>query len=481
MKLMGGLAGSAGFNANFQTSGSSTANASSSEGCSQLIAQAASTILSTRAISCAVQNSATESSGVMLNNATVRVEIDTDGCSEMLEKRLVFLNGIMDNATRMAVVAPDIARQMLITFNAAVLAESDPTNPRCGIRIVDSVLKASVSGKMKVTTRNTLKQNNQLESSIKEAVHAEAKAALDNSIGATATEAIDTKQITDQYVESRKDSIQTSVLNNASRTKAEVTSTGEVVIRAPELIDLTGTTIDASIETTLTTAAIMSAASEAGLSLATDILSEAATDSSQILSTEQVEGIVKAMGDANQAAIKAQMDGQRDAIRASRTNPTIMYAVIGVVAVVALMMMMQKGGFGGGSYGPPQYDPAQCQGFKSFPEQFGRYYKIVGVISLIVKVHFILFVIKQVGKLMKHSTQLLTPWNWGKLDIGRYLMNVVWSVIAFMIYCKLLHNTANIGKCFGLTDSRADPGNCYLGPGGGEDYGADYEDEEYDE
>merc|ERR1712039_156271 len=100
------------------------------------------------------------------------------------------------------------------------------------------------------------------------------------------------------------------------------------------------------------------------MGLATDILSEAATDSSQILSTEQVEGIVKAMGDANQAAIKAQMDGQRDAIRASRTNPTIMYAVIGVVAVVALMMMMQKGGFGGGSYGPPQYDPAQCQGFK---------------------------------------------------------------------------------------------------------------------
>ena len=479
MKMLSGLAGNAGFNANFQTSGSTTETASSSEGCSQLIAQAATTIMSTRAISCAVQNSATESTGIMVNKANVRVEIDKDGCSEMLGQRLEFLNNIMDNATRMMVIAPDIARELLITFNAAVIAESDPKNPRCGIQVVDSVLKASVDAKMKVTTQNTLKQNNQLKASIQEAVSNEAKAALDNSIGATATEAIDTKQITDQYVESRKETIQTSVLNSASRTKAEVTSTGEVVIRAPELINLTGTTIDASIATALTTAAIMSAASEAGLSLATDILSEAATDSSQSLTTEQVDGIVKAMGDANAAAVKAQMDGHAEAVRASRMGSMMMYAAIGVVAVVAMKMMQRGGfGFGGGSYGPPQYDPVKCQGFKSFPEQFGRYYKIVGVISLIVKVHFILFVFKQVGKLMKHSTQLLTPWNWGKLDVGTYLMNVVWSIIAFMLYCKLLHNTANIGKCFGLTDSRVDPGNCYLGPDGGEDYGADSEDEE---
>ena len=79
-----------------------------------------------------------------------------------------------------------------------------------------------------------------------------------------------------------------------------------------------------------------------------------------------------------------------------------------------------------------------------------------------VKIKFVLFVLEQVKELWKHSRMIYTPWKWGKINMERYVMNVLFSVVMLTVFCAFVHGTFNPLECFGLNFSNKDPGNCYL-------------------
>ena len=459
LKMLGGLAGSASVDANFQTSGGGASGSASSQGCSQLIAQAATTLNSMRAVTCSVQNASTQAQGNVRANASIKVKVSEE-CLESRQSSLQLIRDQMELASM--AFSPEVAKALL---------EKQIPVPSCALSIRNSTLRVKADGKLNVTTSADLQNSSQLKAAVKEAVSSQAETELRNALGGVATQGLDLKAITDQYVESRKETIQTDILNNASKAGAELDLDGSILLTAPQKIDLDGSLFDASVDASLKSAAIMSAASRIGTSIAMDIIHDAQTKSSSDMTTEQLSDIVDAMGKASEAAIKAQTNGF--AKQLSITRGAGILGVIGVLVVGVAVVLMRK--TGGGYENTGEYNPSLCQGFKTFPEQFGRYYKIVGVVSLILKIYFVLFVLRQAKELVKHSTQIFMPWKWGSLDIQRYIMNVVWSAVGFVMFCYMLHNTAHPAKCFMFFAERNDPGNCYPGPAGDDDYD-DYDD-----
>ena len=459
-----GFLGSADMDGNFQTSGSSTESNTMNEGCTQLALSAANTITSARSISCSVQNASTDSAGTMRNNAKVSVKIDSDGCLVLAKYRRDLLTLMADNAKTIAQTQPALAAKIMMSFDKLA------AKTLCSITMVGSQLRASVTAQLRTSNKSTLTNHSTLSTQIEEMVVQEAQNSMEADLGGL-TNVPDLKQIISSTFSSTRDDTVTNVINNASQTSTNLTSTGEVEIVSPENIVLKDTVVDANIDARSKAEAIMSASTEAGVTLATKVMSDASSGNVAHMSTEQLKGIVEAMGNANAAAIKTQMDGHVDAIGAGKER-SVVEMVITAVVIMAVVRALRPGG-GGYEGGPPAYNPALCVGYKTFPEQFGRYFKIVGTISMLIKIHFLLFVFRQFGKLMAHSTMLLTPWDWGKLNVGQYFMNVIWSWVAFKIYCSFLHGTSGLGECFSLVHQRADPNFCTLGPdrGGGDDDG----------
>lgn len=454
----------------FHAAGSNTESSTLSEGCSQLVIQAAETIHSARNIACAVQNASTVSSGTMFNNASVEIFIPPGSCEAMQQGRLDLLSAMLDSAERISGRHPELGKRMMDSFTRLLEKESDNV---CGsVLIEDTTVRARVTAELYTSNVSTLTSSNRLKSEIEEVVKQEANNALRANLGRS-TNVPDTKTVVDQKFQSSKTAIQANVINNASQTHARADNNGKVTITAPKSIVLRNTVVDSTIDATLKAEAIMSAATESGMELAMSILSEAVTESTSDVTTEQMAPIVKAMNEANAAAIEAQMRGHADAINA---GGKMRLAEMGIAAVVVVVVAKFIQGFnnrGGGYDAQPQYNPALCVGYKTFPESFGRYFQVVGAISMLIKIHFVLFVFQQLKRLMSHSSMLLTPWNWGKLNLGQYIMNVVWSLVAFKIYCSLLHGTTGLGDCFSLVNERADPNLCTLGADGDYDYESD--------
>jgi hypothetical protein len=407
-------------------------------------------------VACSVKNASTQARGEARANASITVKV-TDICTKARAKSLQLLDKKMELTAK--ALNPQVMK--------ALLDIPIPPTVNCGISIRNSTLRVKANGKLNVTTSADLQTSSQLKAAIEEAVSSQAEAELRNTLGGAATQGLDLKAITDQYVESRKETIQTDIMNNASSAGAEVNADGSILISTPERIDIDGSLVDASVDASLKSAAIMSAASRIGTSIAMDIVNDLQTKSSSDMTTEQVSDIIDAMGKASEAAIKAQTDGFAEQLSITRGG----LGILGVVAVVVVAVVLMRG-TGGGYQNSGEYNPSLCQGFKTFPEQFGRYYKIVGVVS-IIKIFFVLFVLRQVMELVKHSAQILTPWKWGSLNIKKYVRKVVWSVLGFVIFCYMMHNTVHPAKCFMFFAERNDPGNCYLGPTGDYD---DYDD-----
>ena len=181
-------------------------------------------------------------------------------------------------------------------------------------------------------------------------------------------------------------------------------NTSKIIIYSPESIYLRNTTIDASIQVAIVSSVIMNSVSDQASELSANILSDAVSGTSKILTEEQASDIQKAMSDGNADAIEAQMTGQTNALKETRKGDSgkmmmVLAILIAVGAAVAFVASQKTGTtsmFGGG-----------CDG------QSKELRLAIGVFSLAVKVCFVVFVVKQVIDIFKETSKLINPLEWG--------------------------------------------------------------------
>lgn len=488
-----------------------------SEGCSQLVVQASEQINNARTITCEVQRSSNESSVVSSTNAVIRVQVkpecqhgpvenqpsntwvrqNEDGTTETVvsEPSCITCNELSRQVYRLRADArmenlrlaadlsmagmPEMAKQ--ITKQNDSLNETFPL-PYCGITLKDVEILNEGKGSILTSTKGSLQSNSDLKAAIKETVKSEAAAEINNDLGA-GTNAPDTKTVISSKIESNSEDIATKIIDDMNKSTVTMGQNGEILILSPQGIVIEDSVLANTLEASITSESILSSAKSMGKKFGRDVIQDAVQGSTGSTETEKAElaALAAALGEANAKAIQAQMEGHKGIV-GGMDPMKIVGGVLGVVVLfVVLKVVMGAVSGGGGGDATPQYDPLKCEGHESFPEKYGRYFKVVGMMSVVIKIQFVLFVLEQLRALKKHSTLIYMPWKWSELNLEQYVMNVVWSIVLLAIFCGFVHGTFNPFTCFGYNFTNRDPGNCYLRDAYPADGGFVAEDSYYEE
>jgi len=480
------------------TSSSQGAGKSSlSEGCAQRIIQAAEQINTSRSITCEIQNSSNESETVLNQRASITIAIKPEcehiddrghtvdpnasclSCTDLQLRvsadRKAALEGNMRNAsTYVAAGMGELAKYAM--DQNKLINEAFPM-PFCGIRITNSKIEQSTSARLLTSTKGSLQSNTSLKKAIKEKVKQETQAELVNKLGAVSN-GPDTLTLTTTKMESQSEDIATKIINDMNKSTVRATSSGTIEIMSPQGITLDGTVLTNTVEAHLTSESILESAKSMGKTFAKELITDSLSGAVGNTETEKADfaALAKSLGDANALAIEKAMEGH------AHGEGSMVAGVIGAIvllAVVAIgMKVVMGGGGGGGGYDGgggegQQYNPDRCEGHESFQEKYGRYAKLVGILSIVLKLQFILFILEQIRGLMLMGAMLHMPWLWGKINPEEYILKVVAALLVLTMFCAFVHNTFNPLVCFQYNFTKVDPGNCYLRDSyeaGGEDY-----------
>lgn len=331
----GGFLGKASFGGNFQSSQGGIIDTKEHSGCGTLIADASDIITSMNRINCSLSETTNEVGASGNARASVRIEVDASPEAAILlkEERDSLTQLMRENNEWIAKATTDSAIRSLTEQNkdhsAALKALADSVGV---IEIRGSVITVDANVKVKTISQNVDTHIQKTKEDVKKVARSAAMSKLTQTAGVNAkTENV--KQLVQRKVDDRSTDIENMMKRNMLQTKIKSNATGEIILSSYKKIAITNTRLTATSIIDQATSSMVTASIDIGKEIAKDILMEVETKSEVSTAHAGLEAQIKAMGDANEAAIETQMEGITDLAKTLTSSSWILYVVIGVAVV----------------------------------------------------------------------------------------------------------------------------------------------------
>ena len=430
MSLMGGLGGSASFSGNFQTSSSALDHTFREKGCGSYLLDSKDILDSMRRMNCTLHQSSSEAHQELSNRVSVQIRIvPIPGLKAKMSEQVVELTKELADVAAYKEVA-----QMI---RDTIKGIQDTIKDMGNIDITDSTIRAVAKSKLKTMTQNVTSMASQLEADYKKVVEASANNTLQQHAGPNAMQP-GVRQLVQQRIQSRTDEINTDIVQTLSHTSVKVTSSGSIIITAPNNIRLKNTVIDANSEIDMLTSALTSSSVDLGKRIASEMMATAASKNDMSTDNAGLTDLVTAMNEGNAAAIKAQGDSLIGQIKANA-----MPLSVGLIALVIIPMLipMLTGGKNNGLAGPRMPPGMTMEQQKKWKAKQGRKKMIKIVIGLVVKL-FVIFNLVRIGpKLL----DVFLPWKWNQ--VMDTVKEVILNLIVLILYCVFVNKSPNPVMC----------------------------------
>lgn len=455
---VGSLLASASTTASAQASGGTASSSAYSEGCKQAIIKGSQTLDTVRQVNCAFQNSMNQLSVSVSQGASIRLEVDVDACQTKYNQsvQLISNNARMCASSAISEYAAEACRRI-----QADALDRIAVCPDGSIVINDSNLTVDNNMVLQIINDTELQSSNELSTAIQRGITNETTQNIENELGGSGTHAPDTLQVVNDEVKAQAESVAANIMETVSDSKVETTQDGNIVIYTNGgSITLDNAIINVTMDAEIRSAAVMKTISEQSNTLTNELLTSNTTSQTSKTVGEKFSEAIAAMGAANAAAIKAQADGHAAAIKAANMNKWL----VGVAAVGVFGLMIWGGKGMGMTH--PGYNARECERSKTtgstarWDVRFGRYYEVVGALSVVFKIKLMLVIFRSIGMLLSNGLNVFNPTKWGELEVGTYLLLVVAMIIVFKLWCGYMHNSSAV-NCFSFNTSSRPSMYCY--------------------
>jgi len=331
------------------------------KGCGNFLVDTKNILNSMSRIHCTLSQSASESS--VATNASAQVYISVNTPPEVMMRladMVTMQQQSLDRLVSDSNLPPATVTELYKTLSNNIAQTQKTLNNYGSINISGSSVRAKANIKIKSVNSNTQDVAKNVVSDYKAITRATVENNIQKELGAQAMEG-SVKQLIDERIETREEDITNDITQTLSASKVNVSSASRIDIVSSGSVTLVDTEVDANVAIDIAVSTITTSAIQIGKAISSQILSEAASSTTNTTKSEGLEELQKALGETAVAGIEA---GGK--LKAPSFADDYMMLGIGLIVLLVLcgggyfmytrmarggMRRMGGYGMGGGGYG----------------------------------------------------------------------------------------------------------------------------------
>ena len=409
-------------------------NATSSDsGCGTAILDSVRILNSTRNINCIMQNTTTETTVSASAGASISIRI-IEGETEARLERIAAQQ--ISAAEKMFMMGRKAEGEVFLNKS---MAATKAMSKRGTINIRGSTLRASVQTDIKILSVTELTSNQDFQTNLEDMIKSKATAEVTHNVGQVPS-AENVRKVIDREYENEQENILASVTNTLNKMVVDSSNTSNIVIEAPNEINLENTVVDANVHLNIQLEAITAMTTDFANSIATKVRVDNLSMTKQEreeqglpdMSLDHLKDTIAAGGTFADALGALQTTGIGGAIQAlgGTGQMFVVLAVIGAVGAVLTAVLGGGGSSGGGGLGGG-LSGGLDGGFAD-----RTYSEWWVVLALLIRIRVLLSVFKILSRIWNVGGAIFR-FDFGTVKEKLWTTKVFTDVLWFVIYCVL--------------------------------------------